>query len=254
MKIETLKDRIEKAETKISKKQATIEKKQKSIEKKKELLMKKFGWDADTLDKYDRELRFQYGKTEEGEWEIYWLMCDIDGYEEDIKRLHKEIPNIQNTVEKYKAQLAGEIERESMFIKEVPEAMKELEKELVEEWNRWDIERRNRLKERYDELGHREFRKFYTFADYNFMSVTEREIDESNRKFARQEVLDLYIRVNEVTGEVTDWSGIRCEQGNNLPVLTGVVIGKEGKASVETILAGGYNIQRLHIRTLVHRL
>lgn len=254
MKIETLKERIKKAETKISKKQATIEKKQKGIEKKKELLMKKYGWDAGAHNMYDQEARLQYGKTSEGSDEIYWLMCDIDGYEEDIKRLHKEIPNIENTVEKYKAQLAGEIERESMFINDIPEAMKELESRLIEEWNRWDIERRNRLKKSYKELGHREFREIYSLADYNFMYSTDEEINTSNQRFARHEVLDLYIRVKDVTGEVTDWSGITLTDGNTFPVLNGVVTGKEGKASVESIVAGGYNIQRLHIRTLVHSL
>ena len=66
-------------------------------------------------------------------------------------------------------------------------------------------------------------------------------------------IINLYYRVRNITGEIVDWSGISAEVGTQgFPVLTGYVIGKEGRAFVETILAGGYNIQRLHIRVLVH--
>ena len=58
---------------------------------------------------------------------------------------------------------------------------------------------------------------------------------------------DLYNRVVAFTGEITDASGIRW--GGKC--LDGIIIGKEGKAIVETIGAGGYNIQRWHLRTLV---
>lgn len=254
MKIETLKERIEKAETKISKKQATIEKKQKSIQKKVETLQKKYGIQYNETKMLCTSDLEQLGLSQEDAWTASGMQCDIESLMDDLERLPKEIAEIQKTLEKYKAQLAGEIERESMFINDIPEAMKELESRLIEEWNRWDIERRNRLKKSYKELGHREFRKIYSYADYNFMSETDEDIDKSNKRFARQEVLDLYIRVKDVTGEVTDWSGITLTDGNTFPVLNGVVTGKEGKASVESIVAGGYNIQRLHIRTLVHNL
>jgi hypothetical protein len=260
MKIETLKERIEKAELKVSKKQNTITKKQKSIEKKSTYLMTKYGVDHQTFDKYNRE---GHGWTREEDHDVYWTMCDIETLMDDIKRLTKEIPEIQKTIEKYKGQLAGEIAKESIFIKEVPEVMKKLESQLVAEWDRWDIERKERLQKVYKEVGYTAFFKGtpekhfwdkHTFADYQFMDMTDEQIHDSNVKFARQEVLDLYIRVKDITGEVTDWSSIGLEQGNAFPILTGIVIGKEGKASIETILAGGYNIQRLHIRTLVHSI
>lgn len=260
MKIETLKERIEKAELKVSKKQGTIAKKQKSIEKKSTYLMTKYGVDYNTFDKYNRE---GHGWTREEDYDVYWTMCDIDTLTDDIKRLTKEIPEIQKTIEKYKGQLAGEIEKESIFIREVPEVMKKLEVQLVAEWDKWDFARRERLQKVYREVGYEAFMKgtpekhywdAHTHADYEFMYLTDEQIHDSNVKFARQEVLDLYIRVKGVTGEVTDWTAIGLEQGNEFPVLTGIVIGKEGKAHIETILAGGYNIQRLHIRTLVHSI
>ena len=261
MKIETLKERIEKAELKVSKKQNTITKKQTSIEKKSTTLLNKFGITYNETNRLHCDDLEAMGLNREEAWEAYWLQCDIDTLIDDINRLTKEIPEIQKTIEKYKGQLAGEIEKESIFIKEVPELMKELEVQLVAEWDRWDIERRERLLKVYREVGYKVFMKgtpekyFYdahTYADYQFMSLTDEEIHNDNVKLARAEVLDLYRRVKDITGEVTDWSGIGLEQGNIFPILTGLVIGKEGKAFVETILAGGYNIQRLHIRTLVH--
>lgn len=82
----------------------------------------------------------------------------------------------------------------------------------------------------------------------------DEDIHKANMKSAEVMIVDLFNRVREITGKVTDWTGIRAEQGNVFPVLTGVVIGVQGRAKVETILAGGYNIQRLHIRTLVHEI
>lgn len=62
----------------------------------------------------------------------------------------------------------------------------------------------------------------------------------------------MYYRVKKFTGEITDWSGVHACQGTwGMTVLNGYVVGKEGRAFVESILAGGYNIQRLHIRVLV---
>lgn len=68
--------------------------------------------------------------------------------------------------------------------------------------------------------------------------------EEKNRKY--KELLD---RVTEVVGTITDASNLTI--GNQNGEINGFVIGHEGKCSVETISAGGYNIQCFHYRVLV---
>lgn len=229
MKIETLKERIEKKEAQIERKQNTIVKKEKQIVKK-QAEIEKLGADS-------KDARWLNS-------EIYWL-------KEDIRRNTDEIEECKATLEKYKAQLAGELEKEATFINEVPQAMKDLEARLVEEWDNSDKERRTFLIKKHKELGYTDFIKKYHYAGWEHMHTDDETFHKRNERDARFFILDLLNRVKDITGEVTDWSGIYLEQGNIFPVLNGIVIGKEGQAEVESILAGGYNIQKLHIRTLV---
>lgn len=84
---------------------------------------------------------------------------------------------------------------------------------------------------------------------------TDAQIHEENVQAVKSLVIDLYARVGKIVGEANDWSGIHVTQGNGgFAVLNGRVDGSRGCASVKSILAGGYNIQRLHIRTLVHAI
>jgi len=217
MTITTLKERIQKAEDKIAKKQLTIQKKQ--------------GW-------------IDAGKKDESE--CRWLR-------EDIVRLGKEITETKNTLDKYTKQLAGEIERESILITAIPEVLKLLQQHLVEEWDRWDVKRKLNLQAKYKELGWKAFfAAGYTGADYDFKDMSEEQIHNNNIRNAKDAIIDLYSRVKDITGEVIDWSGITT--GVGATALNGLVIGKEGRAKVESITAGGYNIQRLHIRILVHSI
>ena len=62
---------------------------------------------------------------------------------------------------------------------------------------------------------------------------------------------DLVERVNAICGAIKDASGLRVgEKGE----INGLIIGERGNARVETIDAGGYNIQCYHFRTLVHEV
>lgn len=243
MKIETLKERIEKKEAQIEKKANIINKKYAQIEKK-EAKVAKMGYDPKG-DKYQAQ-----GTDDHSE--VYWTMCDISSLIGDIKRLGNEIKEAQNTLAKYNAQLAGEIEKEAQFIKEVPAQAKDMEQMLIEQWDESDKHRRDFLRNERHEMHYKEFFAKYSGADYEFASKTDEEIHLANVKTARAFVLDLLNRTKEITGEIVSWDDVHLTVGTNgFPVLNGYVEGKEGRALVESIYAGGYNIQRLHVRVLV---
>ena len=240
MRLETLRERIENAKTKIEKKQNTITKKIATIEKKEQKIIK-LGYDP---------------KSNRYEWDnddARWLAFDIEHLKDDIERNEQEIEETKKSLEKYEAQLNGEIEKESILLKDIPESMKRMQTELVEKWDAWDIEYREVVRRQYHSMAYRDFFQKYNMSDYNLMYKTDEQIHNSNMQDAKELILNLYYRVKDITGEVTDWSRIRTNAGTwGMTVLNGIVIGKEGRARVESILAGGYNIQRLHVRVLVH--
>ena len=62
---------------------------------------------------------------------------------------------------------------------------------------------------------------------------------------------DIIERTNREVGTIRDASGLSIgEKGE----LNGFIIGERGTAKVNTIGAGGYNIQRFHFRTLIHKV
>ena len=234
MKIETLSERITNAENKISKKQLTIAKKQALIAKKQQLIEAK-------------------GLANSDSPEALTLKWDIEHYTDDISRLEREIVETTLTLDNYKNQLTGLMERVSVLITDMPDVLRKLQEELVMRWDKWDMERRDKIIADYRELDYKEFSRKYTHADVVFKSKPDEQIHDDNVQAAEDLIIDLIYRVRSITGEITDWSNIRATAGTGgFTVLNGTVIGKEGIACVESITAGGYNIQRLHIRVLVH--
>jgi len=234
MRIETLSERIANAENKIGKKQRTILKKQVLITKKQHLLDTKFLANSDST-------------------EARALKWDIEHYSDDISRLEREIAETTLDLDNYKKQLTGLMERVSVLITDMPDVLKKLQKEFVMRWDKWDMERRDKIISDYRELDYKQFSRKYTHADVMFKNKSDEQIHDDNVQATENLIIDLIYRVRKITGEITDWSGIRATAGTGgFTVLNGTVIGKEGIACVESITAGGYNIQRLHIRVLVH--
>lgn len=187
--------------------------------------------------------------------EALTLKWDIEHYTDDISRLEREIAVTTLTLDNYRKQLTGLMERVSVLIKDMPDVLRKLQEELVMRWDKWDMERRDKIIADYRELDYKEFSRKYTHADVVFKNKTDEQIHDDNVQAAENLIIDLIYRVRKITGEITDWSNIRATAGTGgFTVLNGTVIGKEGIACVESITAGGYNIQRLHIRVLVHSI
>ena len=242
MRIETLKDRIDKATAKIEKKNGTITKKKALIEKKKANIMK-MGYNPNGD---PQEIRMY-------SLDAYWLICDIGYLEDDIKRLTKEIAETKNSLAKYEAQMAGLMDQEKA-LSEIPETLKKMQTDLVEKWDVWDKEYRAKLREDGRTMEYKDYCKKYSYYDRSVLYYrTDDQIHAQNVQDSKVLILDLIRRVEGITGEITDWSGVHATIGTHgFSVLNGYVIGKEGRARVESITAGGYNIQRLHVRVLVH--
>ncbi len=69
-------------------------------------------------------------------------------------------------------------------------------------------------------------------------------VEEANRKY------DFIIeRTNRIVGQITDASNLKIGAKDD---LNGFIIGTKGTAKVQTIGAGGYNIQCFHFRTLIN--
>jgi tetrahydromethanopterin S-methyltransferase subunit G len=80
--------------------------------------------------------------------------------------------------------------------------------------------------------------------------------EEKLNKVLAQEKLakyyDLCNRISAVVGEIQDASNLSI--GRQHGEINGIVVGSKGMARVETISAGGYNIQCFHYRVLVHKV
>lgn len=227
-----LKERLEKAQATVEKKAATIERHRARAEK---LLaeIKAKGLEVD---------RYKYRGTED-----YWLICDYENKLDDIENAGKKLEEAKQIAQNWEKKLEAQIEREKLIENEIPEAMKAARADLVESWVSFDIRSREAMIALKKKLDYTEFRKKYTYIEEQDLTHTDDEFRKIEEREADYWLLNLYNRVKEITGEVTDCSGLRW--GGKC--LDGIVKGKEGIAVVNTIEAGGYNIQRWHLRVLV---
>ena len=100
-------------------------------------------------------------------------------------------------------------------------------------------------------------KKLSNFGDYITLKLleirdeAEREawLEKAMEEEKRAKLLDLIGRINSVVGTITDAAGLYISSTGE---INGLIEGTEGKAKVETIGAGGYNIQCFHFRTLIH--
>lgn len=205
--------------------------------------------------------------------------------ERDIRITTKELEACKNALEEYKEQLAKEEQKSASrnipvileFLDMWKDHMREFyedafaryllarkeyyadDSEYVDWWNTYGHRTRKENPEEYarKEKEHRDLReKFratwsfitpYVDGDTFRLDRLNKDLDnEANRKY------DFIIeRTNEIVGTITDASNLKVGSKGD---LNGLIIGTDGVAKVETIGAGGWNVQCFHCRTLIHKV
>lgn len=228
-----LKERLKKAQERVEKCKATIERHKKQAEKKLAQIKTK-GISENPMDNRDDN-------------EAYWLCCEYQHKLNDIKGATEKLADAEQIVDNWISKLQKQLQLELTLVSKVPEAFKLARAELVESWVAQDIKEREVMLQKKKELSYNEFRKWYRYTEEESLKHTDEEFRKIEEREADYWLVNLYNRVKEITGEVTDCSYIRW--GGKC--LDGYIIGEKGIADVFTIEAGGYNIQRWHLRVLV---
>lgn len=89
----------------------------------------------------------------------------------------------------------------------------------------------------------------YVYYDY---SVNTDELAKYLKAEKDRKYQDLVKRITSITGDIVDATGLYI--GNKDGEINGIVVGEKASAKVQTISAGGYNIQCFHYRVLVHEI
>lgn len=219
-------------------------------------------------------------KAKDSNWEINPYFYS----EYDLNRTIKDIEAAQKSLDEYKSQL--EVEYEKVLSRSVPVITEFLEgwkinsikwftnqkkiylevalpeyyarnREHCEMWNNGTLRRmspedRKKHNDEYHEYE-REFKRQwmhvtqFIHGDRSWEENLEYDIEaEKNRKY------DFIIeRTTQIVGQITDASNLSIgEKGD----LNGFIVGTKGTAKVQTVGAGGYNIQCFHFRTLIHKM
>lgn len=87
-------------------------------------------------------------------------------------------------------------------------------------------------------------------GNYSPKAREEKLIKIINKEAETKERL-LITRVNKEVGTIVKALNLKVSVNGE---LNGIIQGENGKCKIETIYAGGYNIQCLHYRVLVHKL
>ena len=213
--------------------------------------------------------------------------------ESDLKYTLRDIEEAQKALDNYKAQLIAEQEKaNSRNVPVIVEFLNNWRERVIEfhleKFNEY-YDEKQQVRELYNgsdraayeaakDIFHKKCYGYYDRVDfinrwgkpdhtdkkvkdgeYEWLKpyINERTLDEAMVKFKKDidkewtRKYDFIIeRTNAVVGQITDASNLKIGAKHD---LNGYIIGTRGTAKVQTIDAGGYNIQCYHFRTLINK-
>ena len=187
-------------------------------------------------------------KTDRSKNEYEWFEahCKVSDLQEGIRVGKRKLQDKQKTLKTYQERLEKVVEEESKLM-EIPEQLQKLREQVAEDLA--DIEKhfRDRIIADEKRMTYEDFCKRYSGRErYITKYLTDEEIEKEAYHRAKFWVLNLIRRVEDKVGQITKWHLFLADKS-----LNGWVEGTRGKAVIESIEAGGWNIQCLHTRVLV---
>lgn len=284
MNVQELQLKTDNAAAKVEKCKGTIARHQKALTKK-EAALAKVGITADNM----AEFKWSPGG---GSSEHYWAIVEVESKQMDIKGATQKLKDAETVLSNWKAKLDIEIEKERFLSEQAPAIIIEFLSKWKERARDWYIQAHHKFLELRVELqeakddaearyiaekptGRRYGKEYNDYMNKDEASVRIRRniaalgstvahmatyrkeperlawLEHMLEEDRKAKMLDLILRINSVVGTITDADYLRVSDKGN---LDGIIIGENGKAKIETIGAGGYNIVCFHYRTLVHKL
>lgn len=240
-----------------------------------EFLNKRVAGKESEIVKLEKKIE-RINKAKESGWEVNPYYYN----ENDLHWANKDLEKAKADLESYREQLKEAIERaesrnvkviidfletwktktREFYIESVDEYIAErtayykIDRELCEKWNR-SKDRAERAEVRgtmrfYEEQFKKQWNWIAPYIERNELNLEK--LDKDIREEAERKYDFIIERTVAITGTITDASNLYI--GDDGCELNGYIIGEKGKAKVQTIGAGGWNIQRFHFRTLIHKM
>ena len=230
------------------------------LEKKLERILKAeaTGWEVNPYYYHESDKRFTILALEAAKKDLEKLTADFNTATE--KANSRNVPAILNFLEGWKARVKEFYTGEFPKYLEARKEWYESDRKYCEWFNRGGFRDPNRKEiERKHEEERKEFATSWNFiAPYigrefngtNYVEVLDvKKLDKDLKEEANAKYDDIIERTNRITGKITDASMLSVGAKGE---LNGYITGERGTAKVNTIGAGGYNIQCYHFRTLIH--
>lgn len=207
------------------------------------------------LEKYRADLAVAMEKAESRnvpailEFLEMWKTRCFEFYDEGLKKYYEEAETVRELSKASEKYRWGTPEYEEAY-KRFTDASDAFYIKRVGRFEDWEEERNGRKYrgKRKVEDGEYEYLTPYSYERTHDEAVIRLKKDlteEANRKY------DFIIeRTNAIVGKITDASGLEIGAKQD---LNGYIVGDKGTAKVQTIGAGGYNIQCFHFRTLINK-
>lgn len=196
----------------------------------------------------------------ENEHEKYWVGCDLKDYVEDLSRATKTLAEEKDKLEHYRSKRDAEkkAEAEMPNIKAVEDFLTAWRKSAFEFYQD-ELKAFREMKAALKDLKYSESKKKlserFSASIFNYDQYSSAGFIEQLNKDLNNEVkckrIELYRRCSAIVGVIGEATRLECGINGS---INGVVVGDIGKARIETIFAGGHNIQVLHYRVLVKKI